>query len=442
MIRILVTMVRRRRRGPPQIECPMSDRRSWRRGLLNLGLLLASIRYMLGRTLVPAAIVAMVVIVAIEGGPPARLLLIPAVLAYLAWAVITAARERHAVAVLGHRPIDDPHARDAAAPMLTRLCTRAKEPATWREVAHAVVATIAAPVECLFVLAWLTAPLWLATPLLVRDGPGALGPFRITAGASAWTVVAVAVLLILFGALAVIALARAHASITTALLRPRGDELRDRVTALARSRSRLIDAFDVERRRIERDLHDGAQQQLVALAMTLDLARIELEDAPHPGVTPLVERAHTQATTTLRELRELIDGIHPTVLTERGLSAAAQALADRSSLPVHVHDAIAGALPPAVATTAYFVIAEALTNAAKHSGATEVHIRLRTHDGHLIGEVTDNGRGGADPNAGTGLSGLADRVSAVDGELTLISPPGGPTTLRVTIPLHDPHGDA
>lgn len=418
----------------------MSERIRWHRALPRLGVLAASVRYLLSRTLVPSAVVLMTVIVTAEGVAPVRLLLVPAVLAYLVWAVATSTRERRAVAILDQRPIGDPHPPSAATRTHVRLRARVKEPATWREIARALLATVTAPAELAVVLAWLTAPFWLFTPLLIRDGPIAFGPLTIATAVAAWTVVLVAALLILFGAYAVIALARAHAAVTRALLRPRGEELRDRVIALARSRSRLIDAFDIERRRIERDLHDGAQQQLVALAMTLDLARIELEDAPHASVEPLIERAHAQATTTLRELRELIDGIHPTVLTEHGLSAAARHLADRSSLPVHVHDSITGALPPTVATTAYFVIAEALTNAAKHSGATEVHIRIDNSDGRLTGEIIDNGTGGADPDTGTGLLGLADRVSAVDGDLTVASPPGGPTILRVTLPLHDPNG--
>jgi signal transduction histidine kinase len=195
----------------------------------------------------------------------------------------------------------------------------------------------------------------------------------------------------------------------------------------------LVDAFEAERRRIERDLHDGAQQRLVALAMTLGLARL---DAPPGG--PLAEqlaRAHEEAGAALAELRELIHGIHPKVLADYGLEAAVADAADRSPVPVDVaFDPAALRFPQAVEAAAYFVVREALANVARHSGARRAWITGEHGAGRLVVEVRDDGRGGADPLRGTGLTGLADRVSALDGRLTMTSPPGGPTLLRVEIP--------
>ena len=206
------------------------------------------------------------------------------------------------------------------------------------------------------------------------------------------------------------------------------------MTELARSRLRLIDAFDVERRRIERDLHDGAQQELVALAMTLDLARIELEGTEHAEAARLVDHAHAQATSTMTRLRDLIHAIHPPVLAHRGLPGAVEELADRSALRVDAAIELPRRLPESIETAAYFVLAEALTNAGKHSGAEAVEVDVRLGDNTLLLQVRDQGVGGADAREGSGLAGLGDRIAAVGGRLTLSSPPGGPTVVRAEIP--------
>lgn len=192
-----------------------------------------------------------------------------------------------------------------------------------------------------------------------------------------------------------------------------------------------MDAFEAERRRIERDLHDGAQQRLVALTMTLGLARL---DAPPGPVADLIAKAHDEAGEVLLALRELIRGIHPKVLADYGLPAAIPDVADRSAVPVDVSLDLPGRLPDAVEATAYFVVCEALTNIARHSGATRAGVVGRYAAGRLTVEVGDNGRGGASAGRGSGLIGLADRVSVLDGRLELSSPPGGPTLLRVELP--------
>ena len=214
-------------------------------------------------------------------------------------------------------------------------------------------------------------------------------------------------------------------------------ELRQRVETLTVSRDASVDIAESERRRIERDLHDGVQAQLVTLAMDLGLARQKLaagEDSD-PAVVALVERAHDDSKRAVSELRNLVRGIHPAVLTDRGLDAAVSALAARSPIPVEVNISLATRPPATVESAAYFVIAEALTNAAKHSGASLVRIDVRVVDDRLRVEVSDDGRGGADVEHGGGLAGLAGRLAAVEGRLRVASPIGGPTAVLAELPL-------
>jgi signal transduction histidine kinase len=216
------------------------------------------------------------------------------------------------------------------------------------------------------------------------------------------------------------------------LLEPSDRErLTARVDTLEQTRAGMVAAADAERRRIERDLHDGAQQRLVALAMTLGRAKAA-EDPD--SARELLDEAHRESKEALAELRNLARGIHPAVLTDRGLDAAVSALAARCPVPVAVEVDLDGRrAAPAVEAIAYFVVAEALTNLAKHSGATRARLEVRIAGGELSIEVSDNGRGGANVN-GSGLRGLRDRVQAVDGILMVVSPPGEGTTLRVELP--------
>jgi signal transduction histidine kinase len=208
--------------------------------------------------------------------------------------------------------------------------------------------------------------------------------------------------------------------------------MRAELVEVSRSRARLADAFEAERRRIERDLHDGAQQRLVGLTLQLGLARLDLP--PGSPAAEAVAAAHEQAKQFMAELRELIHGIQPQVLTDLGLPAALGELADHSPIPVAVDAHLAGRLPSQIENTAYFAAAEALTNIAKHSGATSASVTARQHDTVLTIEISDNGHGGADPHRGTGLTGLADRAAVTGGRMLLSSPPGGPTLLRVELP--------
>jgi signal transduction histidine kinase len=211
-----------------------------------------------------------------------------------------------------------------------------------------------------------------------------------------------------------------------------GPSLAARVEHLTETRAGAVSAASAELHRIERDLHDGAQARLVALAMDLGMAEERFDRDPE-GARELVGEARQEAKRALAELRDLARGIHPAVLADRGLDAAISALAARSPVPVGV-DVTTGRLPDPVESAAYFVVAEALTNAAKHAQAAEIGVRIARHRDLLIVEVIDDGVGGADPSKGSGLRGLADRVAAVDGHLTVTSPPGGPTVIRAELP--------
>jgi PAS domain S-box-containing protein len=209
---------------------------------------------------------------------------------------------------------------------------------------------------------------------------------------------------------------------------------RARVEELRASQARIIEAADAARRRIERDLHDGAQQHLVALALEVRLARARAERDPEFAVG-FLERVGEGLAQASAELRELARGIHPAVLTERGLGVAVQALAGRASVPVEVLDTPPDRLAPAIEAAAYFVVAEALTNVVKYAQASAATVAVTVAADRLVVEVSDDGIGGATPDSGSGLRGLADRVGALDGTLTVTSPRGQGTRLRAVIPL-------
>jgi signal transduction histidine kinase len=209
-------------------------------------------------------------------------------------------------------------------------------------------------------------------------------------------------------------------------------EVHARYDDLCAASARLVAAGDAARRRIERDLHDGAQQRLVSLSVTLNLARKNAE--PGSRTAALLDSAMAELTAGLAELRELARGIHPAVLTERGLDPALESLAARAPLPVTISASVEGRLPQAVEAAAYFVVMEALTNVAKYASATVAEVTVQQVNGHVVVGVQDDGIGGADPAAGSGLAGLADRVAALGGRLVVESPPGGGTVVRAELP--------
>ncbi|MFD7640961.1 histidine kinase [Kitasatospora sp. NPDC059795] len=219
-----------------------------------------------------------------------------------------------------------------------------------------------------------------------------------------------------------------------ALLGPnRAEVLERRVEHLAQSRVDVVDAADAERRRIERDLHDGAQQRLVSLAMNLGLARRTLKNVP-PEAMEVIVAAHEEAQAAIKELHDLVRGLHPAVLEDRGLDAALSGIAARSPVPVHLAVDLPGRIAPTVEAVAYFTVSEALANAAKHAKASRVDLALRRVDDRLLITVTDDGIGGADATRGTGLTGLRKRAASVDGSLAITSPRGGPTTITMELP--------
>ncbi len=222
------------------------------------------------------------------------------------------------------------------------------------------------------------------------------------------------------------------------MLGPSSVELRERVEGLKDASARILAAADDERRRIERDLHDGAQQRLVALNVLLGVVETKLEKDP-AAAAPLVARARVEATEAVKELRELARGIHPALLADRGLIAALEALAARAPFKVRISGVPDHRLPPAVEATAYFITAEALTNVAKYAGdEATATVELFEDRGRLRVTVRDDGAGGADPRRGTGLRGLNDRVAALDGRFEVTSPPGEGTTVVAELPLERP----
>jgi len=210
-------------------------------------------------------------------------------------------------------------------------------------------------------------------------------------------------------------------------------QLTQRVETLTQTREMAVDSVELERRRIERDLHDGPQQRLVAIAMDLGMAQAKLEADPD-SAKDLLGKAHTAAKEAIVEMRQVARGIHPPVLTDRGLDAALSALAARSPIPVHVHVDLPSRPSPTIEAIAYFCVSEGLTNVAKHSGAHAARVEVVRANGGLRVQVSDDGRGGVDFTRGTGLIGLRQRLAAVDGTLTVDSPVGVGTRLIMTLP--------
>jgi signal transduction histidine kinase len=240
--------------------------------------------------------------------------------------------------------------------------------------------------------------------------------------------------LIAFGLRAAPWLLRGYGMLARSMLGPTGRaELALRVAHLAKTRADTLDTGAAEMRRIERDLHDGAQARLVAMGMALDAADQLLDDNPQ-AVRALLAEAKDSSAKALAELRDLVRGIHPPVLADRGLADAVSALALSLRVPVDVISDLAGRPPAPVESAAYFAVSELLANITKHAQASQARVHLRHQDGMLRIKVSDDGSGGADPGEGGGLAGIKRRLAAFDGVLALSSPPGGPTIANVEIP--------
>jgi signal transduction histidine kinase len=279
-----------------------------------------------------------------------------------------------------------------------------------------------------------TVPLWWALPAGTRAGGFAAG-VPLSGWGTALTLGTVQ--FVIFAALTywlVPLLARLHARICVAFLSPSAAErLAQRVETLTETRAGAMNAHGAELRRIERDLHDGTQARLVAIAMRLGAARESLGEDPQT-VDTLLREAHEGTEEAMAELREVIRTIYPPILADRGLAGALTALGTRAAIDTTLDIGDLGAIPAAVEAVAYFTIAETLTNAAKHSQATRTTVRVAHDDDRLSIEVTDDGVGGADETLGTGIAGIRHRVLALDGTVHVHSPTGGPTTITVSLP--------
>ncbi|MFJ8941484.1 sensor histidine kinase [Streptomyces sp. NPDC102365] len=328
-----------------------------------------------------------------------------------------------------------------------RLWAILRDPATWRDWAWLGVNSITGwftyGLSLLFFLcgvAYLSYPLLYAlTPPEVFRTPLGNG-FRLHSVQESVALVPLGPVFLLLWWTTAERLAHLDALVARSLLAPTAQaQLRARVAQLAASRAETVDTQAGELRRIERNLHDGAQARLVSLGMSLGLAEQLLPDDPQ-AVRQLLAEARESTAGALAELRDLVRGIHPPVLADRGLDGALQALALANPIPTTLATRLPGRLPAPVESAAYFAVAEALTNAIKHAGARHIRITVEftphpgTTAGLLTMRVSDDGRGGATLDGGTGLRGIARRLSAFDGTLTADSPPGGPTEIRMSLP--------
>jgi signal transduction histidine kinase len=407
----------------------------WRPG----NLFRAGARIALG---LPMGIITFVLIVTLGalsiGLMPAFLLGVP-----MAWIALMVARglgriERSRANAFDAEPIADPIPPLTRQTWLGRLSERLHSKPRWREIGYLVallpVGTIG---YALAAAAWGGSLALAALPAYVGSLPGETAKFYFfeVGRDGAWVAMAVGIVgLVYIAPWITVGIASAQGSMARSLLGPTHEaELAAQVTLAETGRTAAVDSAESERRRIERDLHDGAQQRLVALAANLGAAREKLDQEPEEG-REMVAVAHEEAKAALAEIRDLVRGIHPVILEDRGLDAALSAVVARSPVPVSLDVQVAKRPPPAVESAAYFVVSEALTNIARHARATRAHISIARAGDRLVVEVRDDGIGGADAAGGSGLQGLRDRVAGLGGSMYVISPAGGPTTISVELP--------
>jgi signal transduction histidine kinase len=346
--------------------------------------------------------------------------------------------ERSRAAALLDVNLPDPHRPAVPGNWWSRLRQLVTSGSRWREIAYLVVGLPALGALGLgLLLLWVYSVALLVVPFYVGHLAGRSADFGPVHIHGAWAAVAVVVGLV--GVLVIAPQATrgvvlVDRTVVRWLLGPwRRDELTRRVGELETSRGAAVDRAEADRRQIERDLHDGAQQRLVALAMDLGRARERFDTDP-ARARQLVDEAHEEAKAALRELRDLARGIHPAVLTDRGLDAALSVVVTRCPVPVALSVDVPRRPPAPVESAAYFVVAEALTNVAKHARASHAQVTIARQSNRLVIEVSDDGIGGADASVGSGLAGLADRVAAVGGWVRVLSPVNGPTSVLVEMP--------
>jgi signal transduction histidine kinase len=349
--------------------------------------------------------------------------------------------ERRMIGALTGVQIPSPYRPDpVGAGWSRKVHARLADPATWKDLIFlllqlplGIVAFAAATVVLGCAASWLAAPAYYWA---VPDGVD-LGLFQVDTLPGALALVPLGALLAFVGIPALGLLGRGYGELAALLLGSNADpELTAQVSELEGARSRIIAAADAERRRIERDLHDGAQQRLVALSLTLRMAESRAQQDPE--ARELIRSAGEEAGLALKELRDLARGIHPAILTNRGLAAALDDLAGRATVPVEVLESPRQRLPDEIEAAAYFVVSECLANVGKHAQASSATVLVRADGGRLLVEVRDDGTGGADVENGHGIQGLQDRVGALGGTLAVESPAGAGTRVLATIPLAMP----
>jgi len=379
---------------------------------------------------------------------PVALVGIPLLMGAVGFGRVIAASERgRARALLGTRLPGYPR-RPPAGGGWKSVKRRLGDGAGWRGLAYGcvmlpwgIITFTLAVVMWSVALGMTTLPIYAwAIPESSDGGVGHFGSYVLRGWGFTGYLAGVAVVGLLFLLLAprvIRGLAAVDRALIRSLLAPSPNALlAQRVEELTVSRDASVEGAAIELRRIERDLHDGAQQRLVSLAMNLGIANDRLASGADPqAAVALVGRAHDEAKQAISELRELVRGIHPAVLTDRGLDAALSALAARSPVPLSVVVSLDRRPPANIEGAAYFVVAEAMNNIAKHSRATRGSVRVEQLGRRLLIDIRDDGRGGAVESPTGGLAGLRDRVTAVEGTLRLTSPVGGPTELRVELPL-------
>lgn len=361
------------------------------------------------------------------------------------WGLVVGAMERRRTRVLGFPRQASGHVPLARNQRHIWFSVRLSEAASWREAAAVIVDLVLG----------LLALVLLVVEALTLTVLGVLGTVGATDGADVrffsdvravvspanwWLVIPIGLLAILLSAYLNALLAGVQASALRGLCGPRHLEITRAVERLTQSRAALVAAFEAERRRIERDLHDGVQQELVTLAARLGLVSLEIDELTARGgataeARMALDAAQDQAEHAMAALRDTVRGIHPAVLSDHGLRAALNELAERTPVPLSLDVAELGRLPAATETAAYYLVTEAISNAAKHTAASRVSVHAAIEGGALALAVTDDGHGGADEERGTGLRGLRERAETLGGRFAVVSPPGGPTILRLALPV-------
>ena len=415
----------RRRIGPGELLRALWGAPGW----------LATVHVVVGFPICVVSFVLIFALVAMSAGlaPTAILAVIPLMLLLMSVRALTAVQRSRFASLLGVT-IDPIPRTPGGSRWPRRLFAEALAASTWRQIGYHLLSFVTGTVGLLLVsYAWaggvvLTASFALGLPRHglfgwdLRD-PTTLGLFTVTG------------VVLLFAAPWVAqAVAAVDVAMARALLGPSNSErLRTRVESLTESRAGAVDAADAERRRIERDLHDGTQQRLVSLAMNLGMARAKFADAPEPA-REAIAAAHEEAKQALVELRGFVRGLHPAVLNDRGLDAALSGIAARAPIPVDLRVDVQRRPSATIEAVAYFVVSEALTNVVRHASASRAGVTVERIGDRLRVVVSDDGRGGVLPDSGSGLRGLAQRAASVDGTLRIDSPPGRGTMIEVDLP--------